>query len=814
VTTAVGAVGRGNASHNAIRAHIIKRANSLDCASLIPDNWNSDGSLKADGASSANGDAFAPPPPPPPPAKPADGASPAPAAPPKAPTPPAAGGKPDGAAAADATISEAIKALATAADNAVKAQQADPDNASDPKDAKVLAGLEQVQAILGQVQKDQAADAGETASTAPPAPDADKAPAPPAAPPAAAPAPPATTAAGGPPVAPPAATPGNAEGIPGDADDSPPGPGDIEADVQCQNPQCGHPAGVHEDTQDGANTGHCQNPQCECPGMVPNADQVNGPDDQSQGTAPPADGDDQNGTQGGGGNMGADKFAPPPAPPAAAPAPDAPPVEGAPAPALPPISALPETVGPAFTIPVAALENVPTGDGRIIQPDALTWRTPPLPLMGLKTSPHDPSGMSSNDPAVLIGRIEEVARDGQTIVMSGHLLNTPEGMDFANILEQMGRMGLSIDVGSAEVTVTADPAGPGEPGAPDVFDVPLMEQLTAGEIMGATVCPFAAFAGAYIVLGDDPTAGAGAKLEMAPADAKMAIRYVGSETCEPCEAASLVASGGPPSQAGGPLAPPKAWFDAPNFGHTEDGTRIDPREDPRLRETIDSKRGKPSGKFACPITVTEDGRVFGHVAQWGVCHQSAQFISQGQCVMAPRSKTDYALFHRGHVLTAEGELISVGALTADAGHAPEQGITAAQAVAHYDNSALTAAVVRAGEDEFGIWVAGSVHPAASPEQVFTLRSNPPSGDWRPYGAGTELRAVLHVNVPGFPMVQAKQVNGRMESLVAAGVPMFDAPPAPELTLEQRLAALEVGYIPVASLAKEALIRQMAEVRAG
>jgi ATP-dependent protease ClpP protease subunit len=44
---AIHAVGRGGADHNAIRKHVIKRADALGLSSKIPDNWNSDGSLKA-----------------------------------------------------------------------------------------------------------------------------------------------------------------------------------------------------------------------------------------------------------------------------------------------------------------------------------------------------------------------------------------------------------------------------------------------------------------------------------------------------------------------------------------------------------------------------------------------------------------------------------------------------------------------------------------------------------------------------------------------------------------------------------------------
>lgn len=51
---AIHAVGRGGADHDAIRKHIIKRAEALHLSERIPDNWNSDGSLKT----SSPGDAI------------------------------------------------------------------------------------------------------------------------------------------------------------------------------------------------------------------------------------------------------------------------------------------------------------------------------------------------------------------------------------------------------------------------------------------------------------------------------------------------------------------------------------------------------------------------------------------------------------------------------------------------------------------------------------------------------------------------------------------------------------------------------------
>lgn len=43
---AIRAVGRGGADHDAIRKHIVQRAKALGLLSMIPDNWNQDGSMK------------------------------------------------------------------------------------------------------------------------------------------------------------------------------------------------------------------------------------------------------------------------------------------------------------------------------------------------------------------------------------------------------------------------------------------------------------------------------------------------------------------------------------------------------------------------------------------------------------------------------------------------------------------------------------------------------------------------------------------------------------------------------------------------
>jgi hypothetical protein len=66
------------------------------------------------------------------------------------------------------------------------------------------------------------------------------------------------------------------------------------------------------------------------------------------------------------------------------------------------------------------------------------------------------------------------------------------------------------------------------------------------------------------------------------------------------------------------------------------------------------------------LTVTDDGRVFGHLAVWSICHMGVQ----GECLTAETlvSDTNYAYFTRGKVETDQG-LVAVGPLTMGTGHA-------------------------------------------------------------------------------------------------------------------------------------------------
>jgi hypothetical protein len=178
-----------------------------------------------------------------------------------------------------------------------------------------------------------------------------------------------------------------------------------------------------------------------------------------------------------------------------------------------------------------------------------------------------------------------------------------------------------------------------------------------------------------------------------------------------------------------PEAPPKEWFD-----------------DPKL-----------SGPT--PLHIGGDGRVYGHAATWGTCH-----VGIGDsCTLAPKSQTSYAYFHTGEVVTADGSRLPVGRLTyGKGGHAgPNLGYRAA--AEHYDSTTSLGALVRAGEDQYGIWVAGALVPEADDAAIRVMRATPLSGDWRRIGGNLEMVAALHVNTAGFPIPRA---------MIASAVPGY------------------------------------------
>lgn len=151
-----------------------------------------------------------------------------------------------------------------------------------------------------------------------------------------------------------------------------------------------------------------------------------------------------------------------------------------------------------------------------------------------------------------------------------------------------------------------------------------------------------------------------------------------------------------------------------------------------------------------PLTISEDGRVYGHVALWKSCYQYGEGANAyATCTKPPHSATNYSRFHLHRANLGGGESINVGVLTYGQGHVAKGGLKASQE--NYADVATQAAKVIAGEDEFGIWVSGEILDSAR-DNAHDLLDSPLSAHWEPDADAAnnlEMIAAHVVNVPGF-----------------------------------------------------------------
>jgi hypothetical protein len=371
------------------------------------------------------------------------------------------------------------------------------------------------------------------------------------------------------------------------------------------------------------------------------------------------------------------------------------------------------------------VEGIETGDGREFKPDALTWADLPLPLRWNKEDSH---GGEPHTVAVNVGRIDKVWReDGGLVMGEGVLdLSTEDGRTVHGKIKGQFLRGVSVDVDSIK---DADmelvwPTDPDEDGEGNPFDMlfasPEKVVFNKGRIRAATLVDIPAFAEAYIALLDE----AGAVVAGGEPIGAVRETRVRAATVRTVEA---------------PVRPPADWFSSPNLS-------------------------VPTG-----ITVTPEGRVYGHAALWGTCHIG----QEGVCVTPPHEEA-HPYFMTGNVWTEDGGSVGVGQITVGTGHAPlSYGSRAA--ADHYDNTGAAVADVAVGNDAHGIWVAGSVRPGTPERRIHELRAaGQVSGDWRRIGGNLRLVGLLAVNVPGFPVPKLKThlTSGQQLALVAAGIPQL------------------------------------------
>lgn len=395
-----------------------------------------------------------------------------------------------------------------------------------------------------------------------------------------------------------------------------------------------------------------------------------------------------------------------------------------------------ESSGGRFIIPVAVPTEVSSGDERSFKKNSITTRNLPLPLMWqIKTG-------SGHEGSVVVGRIDSIETTESGLANARGVFDVgPFGREAERMVRGGFLRGVSVDLDKFEAEVeepeekTFDSKEEAEKAAKKNSIKNDKIVVEAARLMGITIVPKPAFQECFIMIEEEPS------LELEELPLAEGIYEEIPEDYE-YQLASLAASAAP-------MVPPKSWF-----------------RDPGLAQPT-------------PLTVTDDGKVFGHIASWQTSH-----IGMGRGVKPPRSASKYAYFRTGELRTDEGD-IQVGQLTLAGGHASLQA-SAEEAIKHYDDTNSAVADVVAGEDQFGIWVAGALRPDLTPSQIRQFRASSPSGDWRPINGRLELVAVCNVNVPGFPIARAITASGGVPgALVAAGAAYLA-----ELKEDKKLEALE------------------------
>lgn len=467
---------------------------------------------------------------------------------------------------------------------------------------------------------------------------------------------------------------------------------------------------------------------------------------------------------------------------------------------------------------IAAIEGEPTGDSRVLDPGSIRWENGPWPLI------WDIDGGGHEAP--VIGFVDEFWREGDFIMASGELSDSENEdvqalVQRARELLIEGAVGVSLRLDSEESEIRVDPAliqeeeMPADEAPPVEDDEEetaadgrvVVARMSSDDVLYATtsararhlaIVDTAAFAEARIQLEGDEAgpsdeddeeqedldgfvarltadfAAAGADLStfefpcpkpfgsfdecverMSQEDSiddPEAFCAAWERACE-AQAASLTT---PTSETQIALVSSldMSAFSNPNFGADAD-------EDPRLVRQ-EPERPEEKVTFGCPLTITEDGRVFGHAALWGRCH--ASFGTR--CVPTPRGGS-YNRFLSGAAVPG----LATGPLTVGTTHA-DLHAGADEAMHHYSDSGRQIADVVVGEDHLGIWVSGRLRPGVTDDEVAQLRGSALSGDWRPVGNQLRLTGLLAVSNPGF-LVQRQVDEPLAASLITIGATCQD-----------------------------------------
>jgi hypothetical protein len=370
---------------------------------------------------------------------------------------------------------------------------------------------------------------------------------------------------------------------------------------------------------------------------------------------------------------------------------------------------------------IIAVEGTPSGDGRMLEHESVEWDDAvlPVPLIWDRQE-GDHSGMT-------VGAVAEVWRDGSDIWGRGWL-SASEDPDTQSAIVRVKELfneeavGVSVALDHVDVELRVKKSAILGEGGPDLPEDPAdleedengyatlgrmmaddaLEVTTRGRLRHVAVVDTAALTG---------DAASKVKLRLIKPDEDEVIAVAASGSLRIVEFET----------------DPEAFND-PGFGvpGNDDRLLFDPH----------------TSRWSCPVTVTDDGRVFGHIAPWGICVRGRP----DRCITPPSADLDG--FMRARAPLAGGQ--RTGTIVVAGSHC-NVGVGAVEATRHYDKTGRAVADVSVGQDAYGIWFAGRLRPGASDEDIYAFKSSDVSGHWE---AGKDGQMTLcglpAVNVGGFP----------------------------------------------------------------
>lgn len=385
-------------------------------------------------------------------------------------------------------------------------------------------------------------------------------------------------------------------------------------------------------------------------------------------------------------------------------------------------------------------EGVYTGDGRYIQPGALSAATSHLILMGTSQTGYGHVG------AHVMGSFSLVDKHpGDVWKGTASLSTDEEAQRLARLVAEGHLTGISVDLGNVSYFWDIDPRAT-KPDDMDewewiVWAAPYVCFITEGVIEGATMCPFPAFTDARARAFSADTARQFADYAPGAVDkftlqSRVNVSVTGNQLAVGLHDDSpraLLASGGLSSS----MLPPAEAF---------------------------AKRS-----YARPTPVKFNGKyVYGHVAVWNRPHISYSSTG-GKLIYPPRSANQYRLAANKPTPLADGGHAYTMPLTVNGGnHCPPDGRKGADVRAWYESHPAVADVA-VYEDEHGIQITGYVRAGADPKALREAVSSDWSPDWRQESYGMECYGILAVPTSGFPTPALSTNNpdtGR--ALVASG----------------------------------------------